>query len=87
MRPDAFTRYWFELDERSAGYGVTGYDREDAEALLRRRVFADREMPPIRDVVEHVDVSALDPKHVLPNAGSPALRGVWYPHLAPEVER
>jgi hypothetical protein len=42
-------------------------------------VFRAREMPPIIEVIEDVEVSALDPAHVLPNMGDPSQQGVWFP--------
>lgn len=30
-------------------------------------------------MIEDVDVSTLDPEHVLPNTGVPAARGIWFP--------
>ena len=85
MRSDAFTRYWIELQEDTGfGYGVTAVDETDALTLLRERIFQGGEMPPVRRIEPNVDVSQLDPNHVLPNAGPPVWRGVWYPNLGPE---
>jgi hypothetical protein len=36
-------------------------------------------MPAVVQVVENVDVSTLDQKHVLPNIGDVTVRGVWFP--------
>lgn len=79
-------RYWIEFEPNSdpggrvrAGCGVTAFDREDAFRLLRERVFAGEELPPIRRVIENVEISALDPGHVRPNMGTPLRRGVWFP--------
>jgi hypothetical protein len=34
----------------------------------------------VKEIIEGVDVSKLDPKHILPNMrGNPAARGVWFP--------
>jgi hypothetical protein len=79
-------RYWFDFDLQAgegpigtaAGCGVTAYDREDAQHLLRERVFRG-ELPPVERVVEDIDVSTLDPGHVLPNMSAPNRRGVWFP--------
>jgi hypothetical protein len=60
------------------GVGVTAIDRKDAEALLQQRVFGGAS-PPIRDCIEDVDVSTLDPGHILPNMEPPNERGVWFP--------
>lgn len=81
-------RYWFEFEEPSAGAlppgtragcGVTAYSHDDGLAILRQRVFPGGDVPTIRKVVEDVDVSCLDPQHVIPNMGSVSRRGVWYP--------
>jgi homoserine kinase len=61
------------------GIGVTALTEAEAMALAegeRRRSFPNAT---IVDVVPDVDVSTLDPRHVLPNMGPSAVRGVWYP--------
>ena len=80
------TRYWFKfpLDPRqpphlSPQYGVTAHNYEDAIELLQEFVFRAAAMPEPLEVITDVDVSALDPKHVLPNIAVPVVRGVWYP--------
>jgi hypothetical protein len=82
------TRFWitFKIDTPEGvvppfprNYGVTAFDLEDALRLLKEAVFRDRGMYEIESVVPDVDVSALDPDHVLPNIGVPAGRGIWYP--------
>lgn len=81
-------RYWIEFDlsnyERppvsiDMGLGVTAQSREDALSLVRDRVFGGRELPPVRQVIDDVDVSTLDPGHVRPNMGAPTWRGIWFP--------
>jgi hypothetical protein len=85
MKSDGFTRYWIELQEETGfGYGVTALDKNDALGLLQERVFRGGELPPIRRIESDVDVSQLDPNHVLPNAGPPIWRGVWFPNMGPE---
>jgi hypothetical protein len=59
---------------------VTG-DRSDAEALLAACVLAKAGLPPVREVIEDVDVRTLDAGHVLPNMGDPSVRGVWFPRI------
>ena len=82
---NSLTRYWIVF-ERSAtptplnlGCGVTAYDRHDAEELVRERAFAGRPIPKIVQVLENVDVSTLDQRHVAPNLGDVTVRGVWFP--------
>lgn len=77
--------YWFELNGGTSlppgtkrGAGVAAFDRSDAEDILRRQVFGGAP-PPIRDCIEDIDVSTLDPGHVLPNMAPPNERGVWFP--------
>ncbi len=61
------------------GCGVTAYSREDAEALMKERVFTKVPFPAIAGVREDVDVSTLDAGHVLPNMGNVLKRGIWFP--------
>ena len=82
-------RFWFEfLPGRDlppglqSGCGVTAFDGEDARQILRKRVFGGDD-PPIARIVENVDVSSLDPGHVLPNLLPPNERGVWFPQGYP----
>jgi hypothetical protein len=93
------TRYWITftyppvkaegvvvgLWHQPLGFGVTAVDLEDALEIVRREFFErnDLEMPPVRQVVENVDVSTLDEGHVRPNLHPPNWRGVWYPKLRP----
>ncbi len=81
-------RYWFEFElpktqARLAVYGlgcgVTARDYDDAVNLMKELVFSTHVMPPIRTVIEDVDVSTLDAKHVRVNMGVPIYRGVWFP--------
>ena len=81
-------RYWFEFNHASnpehrawvlMGCGVTANDYDDAVNLLKERVFRVDDAAPIKRVIEDVDVSTLDPGHVLPNMHPPNLRGIWFP--------
>lgn len=87
-------RFWFEFEfdesdfEKYSSYaglgygcGVTAYTLDDAKALMRSRIFRDDPFPTIANLTENVDVSTLDPGHVLPNIGIVVDRGVWYPNL------
>jgi hypothetical protein len=78
-------RYWVRLvpleppTAANLGIGVTAFDREDALNLIKRHVFPDRRMPPVVEIIENVDVSTLDRRHVIPNM-HPAIRpGIWFP--------
>ena len=78
-------RFWFRFENSgkpsplNLGCGVTAYDRDDAMLILIDKIFRENPMPRIETVIEDVDVSTLDQKHVLPNMGAPNQRGVWYP--------
>lgn len=82
------TRFWFTFKINNPegvvpafvrNYGVTAFEYDDAMDILRKQVFRDTRMPEIESVVPDVDVSTLDPNHVLPNLGIAAARGIWYP--------
>jgi hypothetical protein len=79
-------RYWFEFDITDPSHdpflawcGVTAWDLEDARRLLSERVFGTASLPPIRRVIEDIDISSLDANHVRPNMGVCTVRGVWFP--------
>lgn len=87
---DYLHRYWFRWDGEPPrelspaavlGYGVTGFDRRDAEKLLSATLLSGAPLPAGADVIENVDVRELDEGHVLPNMGDPSVRGVWYPRV------
>ena len=81
----ALHRYWFQYQGNAIevglgpGCGVTAWTEEDAIALLRAGPFHGRERPLIAAVTVDVDISSLDPGHVLPNMEAPDQRGIWYP--------
>lgn len=58
---------------------MTARDHDDAIDILGRTVFKGRTMPAIASVIEDVDISTLDPGHVIPNMDVPVFRGVWLP--------
>jgi hypothetical protein len=68
-------------DVLAYGCGVTGVDEDDCWRRVRA-LFADRPLPECSEVVFDVDVSTLDPVHVVPGIGNPAQLGVWFPHSA-----
>jgi hypothetical protein len=78
-------RYWFYFDRSqwptpvNLGCGVTAYDLADARKLILESVFFGKESVQEIGYLEDVDISTLDEKHVRPNMGSPASRGVWFP--------
>ena len=71
------TRYWFtfqgDIDSIGIcrpGCGITAHNYEDAIAIIRKYVYAERDIPEIKSVQENVDISTLDQNHVLPNMGN-----------------
>ena len=76
----ALRRFWFPLSA-GLGIGVTASTEAEARDLAeaeRGRLFPHAV---IAGVVSDIDVSTLDPRHVLPNIGPSAVRGVWFPRL------
>lgn len=63
------------------GCGVTAFSRDDAFALLLKVWPGENDGPTIVDVVEDVDLTTLDQKHVLANVGDVTKRGVWFPNF------
>jgi hypothetical protein len=78
-------RYWFDFENigkpsaLNLGCGVTAHSVEDAKNILSSTVFIDVQFPRILKVISDVDISLLDPKHVIPNMYEPTDRGVWFP--------
>jgi hypothetical protein len=71
------TRYWLNVPGL-VGFGVTAFSVNDALLLLEAEGYL---MPPDVEIISNVDVSQLDAKHMIPNAGPPCFRGVWFPCL------
>ncbi|MDF2233295.1 hypothetical protein P2H44_12100 [Albimonas sp. CAU 1670] len=79
-------RFWIEF-ERAPGqvatalhsFGVTAPSRDAALALIRERAYCGKVPLPVAKIVEDVDVSTLDPNHVLPNMEPPHETGIWFP--------
>lgn len=80
-------RYWFAFASSTTpsgltlGCGITAFDEGDAKRLLQEKVFSVFGSAEIVGVISDVDVRTLDEGHVLPNMGSPANRGVWFPMM------
>ena len=78
-------RYWFSFEPvpeptpLNLGCGITAFSNEDAINILNQKIIPRRGGLKIAEVLEDVDVSLLDPKHVFPNIGSVHIRGVWFP--------
>ncbi|WP_431050327.1 hypothetical protein [Roseateles sp. L2-2] len=61
------------------GCGISAFDHHDALKLLEATVFKEHGALEIASIAEDVDVSTLNPLHVLPNMGSCLIRGLWFP--------
>jgi hypothetical protein len=61
------------------GCGVTARDEAQALKLIQERIFPDQQLPPVLGIIRDVDVSTLDPKHVIPNMGNHFKCGIWFP--------
>jgi hypothetical protein len=62
--------------------GVTAYSLDDALELVRQQLWkCEATLPPIRKVIEDVDVSTLEDRYVLTHMGPPIWRGVWFPNM------
>lgn len=75
------TRYWieFEIGLNKIGYGVSGYDFDDAVNLIKDKVFKAQKVPAVKSMIEDVDISTLDSNHVLLNIAPPNFRGISFP--------
>jgi hypothetical protein len=78
-------RYWIRFqsvlpyDSLDLGCGVTAYTYDDAINILRDTTFKGKAPLQVDTVIEDVDISTLDQKHVVPNMEPPVWRGVWFP--------
>jgi hypothetical protein len=78
------TRYWLKFARLTRphplnlGCGVTAWTLDDALHLVRS-AFPNLSVGAPITVMENIDVSTLDPGHVLPTLGDVTLRGVWWP--------
>ncbi len=83
-------RYWIEFNIPSAdvrtetdllkiGCGVTGYSLDDCLEIMQQNMLKGSKLPPIKKVIEDVDISTLDTNHVLPNIDLVISRGIWFP--------
>jgi hypothetical protein len=71
-------RFWFGLSV-GLGIGVTAATEVEAKAMAEAERGQSFQNATITSVISDVDVSTLDPKHILPNIGPSVVRGVWYP--------
>jgi hypothetical protein len=81
------TRYWITFTKTvprlppgvQHGCGVTAQSEEEALAMVRKLVFRGGSLPPIEAIMTDIDISQLDPGHVVPNMGFANRRGIWFP--------
>jgi hypothetical protein len=69
--------FWFRTSS-GLGYGATGYDQADAEALLLAFGYPTEGIV-VTGVTPDVRHADLEQNHVAPNAGPIVVRGVWFP--------
>ncbi len=80
-------RYWItfapsgKATSLNLGCGVTATTRGEAVEMVQEKVFPLFGERKIIGIAEDIDVSRLDPGHVLPNIGNPALKGIWFPAI------
>ena len=77
------TRYWFEFvepieSELRRSFGVSAWNYDDALHILRSSVHDFHQLQ-LTQSMSDVDVTMLDPNHVLPNMGIWSVRGIWFP--------
>lgn len=72
--PDA----WSGRGRLRRGVGVTGTDAVDCLEIIQSKMFNDSALPPVRRMIENVDVSSLG-EDVLVNMEVPIWRGIWFP--------
>ena len=79
-------RYWLTFERLgrphpvNLGCGVTARDYDDALSLVQA-AFPELIFGAPLAVVEDVDVSALDEKHIAPNLGNVLVRGISWPRI------
>lgn len=70
---------WSQPNARlKLGLGCTAYDESDCLSMIGDKIFGEKPLPAYQ-VTADVDVSTLDPGHVLPNMGLVIRRGIWFP--------
>ena len=81
-------RYWIKFDVKFGeqtygvllGCGITAENLDEAKKMAACIVFRGDPMPTVVSVIEDIDVSKLDRKHILPNIAYPERAGVWFPY-------
>lgn len=84
-------RYWIRFSDLDGvdkmpvglrrGCGVTAHDAGDALSMLKQEFFPAGSLPDIAELIVNIDVSTLDPGHILPNIGITVDRGIWFPRI------
>jgi hypothetical protein len=73
-------RYWFSIT-KGLGIGVTAFTASEARKMAEEVLPISYPNAQLTTVIEDVDIRTLDQKHVVPNIGSVAMHGVWFPRL------
>ena len=73
--------WWQPIRRLTYGIGATGWDREDCLRMVQWHLLDGEELPPLKRVIEDVDVRTLDQSHVARNMGVCVWRGIWWPPL------
>jgi hypothetical protein len=77
--------YWVKFVEEEShmlfrtGCGITALSEDDALKVIRLSPALDGFYEKILSI-EHIKFEDIEKKHILPNAGNYAVRGIWYPH-------
>lgn len=78
-------RYWFQFERLekptalNLGCGITAHDLVDAQAILHECILTRCKDLKVKSVRHDVSFDELDNRHVVPNIGNMALRGIWFP--------
>jgi hypothetical protein len=88
----ALRTFWFKPPPAPCtpfGIGVTARSLDDALAIIRALDYGGDWPDEVAgwQVIEGITVAELDPRHVVPNMGPIAVRGMWYPFVAVGVPR
>lgn len=84
-------RYWvITFPENRYGpknFGVTAYTAEQAKEMIKKEAEKNPYFKEISsgidtaEIIEDIDIRNLDQNHVVPNMGTVAFMGVWYPNM------
>ncbi len=80
-------RDWFQVDEDEVSappraFGVTAASLDAALAIVRAIAYGGQPLPPVRRVVEDVDLAMLTMYNMSPGILRPGQAGMWYPTIS-----